>query len=181
MCKKPLRKALKTVFRKAIDLKTSVDNLPDSGIPKELKDATQSHFDMVKEVMESDDFVNKIPDLKDAIASIENLISDYCDKLLNSENKNIKSEIDSVKDNSKWNALKADQQKELATRLDNLIITDKQGIDGIKSILNAAYNVSTTMRGVNEQIAEYAKVTTPPTTSRYKNKKSKLVGLTQTN
>ena len=102
---------------------------------------------MVKEVMESDDFVNKIPDLKDAIASIENLISDYCDTLLNSENKNIKSEIDSVKDNSKWDALKADQQKELATRLDNLIITDKQGIDGIKSILNAAYNVSTTMRG----------------------------------
>lgn len=155
-------KGVKKIFKKAIDLKVSVDNLPDSGIPKELKDATQSHFDTVKEVMESDDFVNKIPDLKDAISSIENLISDYCDKLLNSENKNIGSEIDSVKANSKWNALKTEQQQELNNRLDNLIIKDKQGIDGIKDILNAAYTVSTTMRVVNEQIEDYAKTTPKP-------------------
>ena len=93
------------------------------------------------------------------------------------ENKNIKSEIDSVKDNSKWNALKADQQKELATRLDNLIITDKQGIDGIKNILNAAYNVSTTMRVVNEQIAEYTKVTPPPPTPGTTTRKVNLSNL----
>jgi len=170
-------KGVKKVFRKAIDLKTSVDNLPDSGIPKELKDATQSHFETLKEVMESDDFVNKIPDLKDAISSIENLISDYCDTLLNSENKNIGSEIESVKSNTKWNALNAEQQKELANRLDNLIITDKQGIEGIKSILNAAYAVSTTMRGVNEQIIEYAKVTTPPPTPGTTTRKVNLSGL----
>ena len=113
--------------------------------------------------MESDDFVNKIPDLKDAIASIENLISDYCDTLLNSENKNIKSEIDSVKVNSKWHLLNAEQQQELNNRLDNLIIKDKQGIDGIKEILNAAYTVSTTMRAVNEQIEDYTKTSTKPT------------------
>ncbi|WP_027137224.1 BREX system P-loop protein BrxC [Gaetbulibacter saemankumensis] len=155
-------KGVKKVFKKAIDLKVSVDNLPDSGIPKELKDATQSHFESVNEVMESDDFVNKIPDLKDAISSIENLISDYCDKLLNSENKNITSEINSVKANSKWNALNAEQQQELNNRLGNLIIKDKQGIDGIKDILNAAYTVSTTMRAVNEQIEDYAKTTPKP-------------------
>jgi hypothetical protein len=150
-------KGVKKVFRKAIDLKTLVDNLPDSGIPKELKDATQSHFETVKEAMESDDFVNKIPDLKDAISSIENLISDYCDTLLNSENKNISFQIDSLKGNSQWKALNTEQQQELNNRLGNLIIKDKQGIDGIKEILNATYTVNTAIRAVNEQIEEYVK------------------------
>ena len=92
----------------------------------------------------------------------EELSREEADEKAASLIQNIKSEIDLVKDNSKWNALKADQQKELATRLDNLIITDKQGIEGIKSILNAAYNVNPTMRSVNEHIEEYAKVKTPP-------------------
>lgn len=155
-------KGVKKEFKKAIELQKTISDMPDHGIPKELKDATQSDFETVNIVMESEEFVNKIPDLKDAISNIENFVSDYCGKLLNSENKNIKGQIDTVKENTKWNRLDAEQKQELTNRLEALVIQDKQGLDGIKEILNAAYAVSTTVRSVNEQIEEYIKATPKP-------------------
>jgi len=155
-------KGVKKDFNKAIELQKAISDLPDSDIPKELKDATQNDFEMVNDVMKSEDFVSKIPDLKDAVSNIENLISDYCGKLLNAENTTIKGEIEKVKTNSKWNRLEIQQQEELTNRLDGLIIEDKQGIEGIKGIFKATYAVSSTLRSVNEQVEEYNKATPKP-------------------
>lgn len=166
-------KGVKNDFNKAIELQKAVSDLPDSGIPKELKDATYNDFETVKSVMESEDFVNKIPDLKDAISNIENSISDYCGKLLNSENNNIKSEIQTVKSSTKWNGLDGAQKQELSSRLDALVIEDKQGIEGIKDIFKATYAVGTTIRAVNEQIEEYFKTTPKPIPG----KKSRAINL----
>jgi hypothetical protein len=156
------QKGVKKDFNKAIELQKAISDLPDHGIPKELKDATQNDFETVKNVIESEDFVSKIPDLKDAISNIETSISDYCGKLLNSENKIIKGEIDAVKSITKWNSLSPDQKQELTSRLESLVIEDKQGIDGIKDIFKATYAVGTTIRAVKDQIAEYTKTTPKP-------------------
>lgn len=151
------QKGIKKDFNKAIELQKAIFDLPDHGIPKELKDATQSDFETIQGIIESEDFVSKVPDLKDAISNIETTISDYCGKLLSSENTSIKQQIESLKSTSKWKNLQSDRKQELSNRLDGLLIQDKQGIDGIKEILNAAYAVSSTMRDVNEQIVEYGK------------------------
>ncbi|WP_166386804.1 BREX system P-loop protein BrxC [Polaribacter sp. 11A2H] len=166
-------KGVKKDFNKAIELQKAITDLPDHGIPKELKDATQNDFETVKDVVESEDFVSKIPDLKDAISNIENLISDYCGKFLNSENEINKNEIKTVTDNAKWKSLDPNQKQELVNRLDALIIEDKQGIEGVKDILNAAYAAGSTLRSVKEQIEEYTKIKTKPTVG----KKSRTINL----
>lgn len=152
---------VKKNFTRAIDLKSAIEDLPDSGIPKELKDAAHKDFEKIADIMQSENFVNDISALKESIANIETLVSDYCQKLLNAENENIKSEIESVKGGTKWAALKPEQKEELGNRLNALIIQDKQGIDGIKDIFKATYAVGSTVRQVNEQIEEYTKAPAP--------------------
>lgn len=144
-------------FQKAESLRKDVEALPDSGIPKELKDNCKDHFKRLKGIMQNEDFVEEIPNLKDTISDIQSLIADYCQKLQSSENSNIKSKADSLKSKSKWRQLNKEQQDELGRRLDSLELKNRQGIQGIKETLNTTYTVQETFRVVEEQIEEYVK------------------------
>jgi len=142
-------------FKRALDLRKAISDLPDSGIPKELKDEAQKEFDRIEEVTSDENFVQRLPELKDATANLETLISDFCHKILVAENNNIQSEIESIKDSSKWVELTPDQKEELHKTLSSLIIQDKQGMEGIKEIFKASYGVNSKIREVNDQIEEY--------------------------
>ncbi len=165
---------VKKDFILATSLKQAISDLPDSGIPKELKASTQNDFNKIEEIMLDENFVERIPDLKDAIANIESLVSDYCQKLLNAENKNIQSEVDGIRDGKDWKALNKEQKQALDYRLNGLLIQDKQGMNGIKEIISATYSVSTSIRTVNEQIKEYLKEKPQPTPDE----KKRIIDLT---
>jgi hypothetical protein len=164
---------IKKDFALANDLKRAIAELPDSGIPLEIKNSTQENFGIIEEIMLDEEFVDRIPDLKDAISNIESLISDYCQKLLNSENENIQFEIDKIRNSPNWGSLSKEQKQALNYRLDGLFIQDKQGIDGIKEILNSTYGLNNTIRTVNEQIEEYIKEKPQPSPG----KKAKVINL----
>lgn len=155
-------KGIRKDFKKAQDLQKAIAGLPDTGVLAELKEATQKDFDIIKSIMENENFFIQIPDLKDAISSIETMVADYCVKLQNAENKNIEQEIEELRSKPKWNQLNAEQKQELNGRLDSLIIEDKQGIEGITEIINANYEIGNAIRGVNEQMEEYTKKTPKP-------------------
>ncbi len=154
---------VKKHFLKANELCKSISELPDSGIPMELKNNTKSDFEKIEEIRKDEDFFDRIPDLKDAVSNIESLASDYCQKLLAEENDNIQGEIDTIKTGVNWSTLKNEQKEELSGRLDSLVIQNKQGIEGIKEILNAAYSLNNTIKTVNEQIQEYSNSSTTTT------------------
>jgi len=165
---------VKKDFKKALELKKAIKDLPDKGIPKELKDHVKSDFDAIEQIMSSEDFVKDIPALKEAVANIENLVSDYCQKLLTAENEIIKGELETVKGGAKWSSISPEQREELSNTLGALIIHDKQGIEGIKDIFKATYGVQTTIRSVNERLDEYAKAPAPSPTDGKQTRKVTL-------
>src|SRR5690606_36198889 len=127
-----------------------------------MKEVTQKDFDVIKSIMENENFFNQILDLKDAISSIETLVADYSVKLQNAENKNIELEIEELRSKPKWNQLNAEQKQELNGRLDSLIIEDKQGVEGITEIINAKYEIGNALRELNQHMDEYTKNTPKP-------------------
>jgi hypothetical protein len=146
---------MESAFKEANTLKESIDALPDSGIPKELKENTENDFSIVQEITNDNEFVDRTSDLKDAISNIKTLCSDYCQKLLTSENEKIESEINQIKTTNDWSKLNSQQQEEIAKTLNGLAITNKQGLEGIKDILNLNYTITNTFRTVQDQIKEY--------------------------
>jgi adenosyl cobinamide kinase/adenosyl cobinamide phosphate guanylyltransferase len=144
-------------FKEARELKESVNSLPDSGIPKALKGNTEKDFEIVHEILNDNDFVNRISDLKDAISNIKTLCSDYCQILLASENEKIECKVNQMKASKVWKKLNEGQRYDIATRQKGLIISDKQGLDGIKDILNLNYTINDTLNNLHEKIGEYLK------------------------
>lgn len=162
---------IKKDFKLANELRTAINQLPDSGIPKELKDNTAADFDKIDEIMKDNDFVDRISDLKDAIANIQTLASDYCQKLLTSENEKIESETKLITSASNWRKLSKEQQEELSKTLNGLLIDNKQGLDGIKEILNLNYTITSKLSEVREIEQEYLKAKpTVPVDSKVKRK-----------
>jgi len=83
--------------------------------------------------------------------------------LLASENEKIKAEIKQIKTSKDWSKLTGEQQEEIDERNKNLIIENKQGLEGIKEILNLNYTINNTIATVHDQMAEYVKANPTPT------------------
>jgi hypothetical protein len=161
---KGFEQGMESAFKEANILKESINALPDSGIPKELKENSEGDFIIIQEITNDSEFVNRTSDLKDKISNIKTLCSDYCQKLLTSENEKIEAEIEQIKTSEDWTKLTHDQQKELSATMNVLVISDKQGLDGIKDILNLNYTITNTFRTVREQIKELLKLKIEPPT-----------------
>jgi hypothetical protein len=145
-------------------LKENIDSLPDSGLPKELKENTRKDFQTIEDIISDNSFFNRISDLKDAISNIKTLCSDYCQKLLTSENEKIEAEVKQIKSGKDWNSLSLEQQESLSTEIDGLVIENKQGLEGIKDILNSNYVVTNKISAVREQLIDYLKSASQPVT-----------------
>lgn len=159
---KGFEQGMENSFKEANTLKESIDALPDSGIPKELKENTKGDFETIKEITNDNEFVERTSDLKDAISNIKTLCSDYCQKLLASENEKVKIEIDQIQSSKDWKRLSPDDQEDLKNRKKSLVIENQQGLDGIKNILNLNYTISNNLAQVREQMAEYLKTKPVP-------------------
>lgn len=166
-------KGVEASFKEANSLKESIDSLPDSGIPQQLKEYTKNSFDTIQEITNDEDFFNRVSDLKDAISDIKTLCSDYCQKLLESENEKIKIEIKQIKKGVDWQKLNKEQRDELEDQIEGLVIDNKQGLNGIKEILNSNYTITNKIAEVKEQQAEYLKSKPIPKPKGGKGKKVK--------
>ena len=82
---------------------------------------------------------------------------------MTSENKKIQEKIAKVKTSKNWSKLLVDQQEELSNQMSSLVIENKQGLEGIKSILNSNYTINNTLEVVREQEQEYLKAKPVPT------------------
>jgi hypothetical protein len=160
---KGFEQGMESSFKEVNTLEESINALPDSGIPKELKENTESDFNTVEDITNDNEFVDRTSDLKDAISNIKTLCSDYCQKLLTSENEKIETEIVEIKSSSDWNKLTQEQQEELSNTMNGLVISNQQGLEGIKDILNLNYTITNTFRSVRDQIKEYLKAKPVPT------------------
>jgi hypothetical protein len=154
---KGFEQGMEKSFQEANSLKESIYALPDSGIPYELKENTRGDFETIQDITSDSGFYNRVSDLKDAISNIKTLCSDYCQKLLSAENSKIESEVIQIRSGKNWFKLSTEQQHELSGQLNGLVIENKQGLEGIKDILNSNYTITNKISEVREQQAEYLK------------------------
>ena len=159
---KGFEQGMKSSFKEANSLKESIDALPDSGIPKELKENTEVYFVTIQEITNDNEFTDRTADLKDAISNIKTLCSDYCQKLITSENEKINIEVSKITSSSDWRKLTADQQEEISSEYKGLVIENKQGLTGIKEVLNLNFAINSTLSSVYDQMAEYVKLKPKP-------------------
>lgn len=155
------------------NLKTDVNALPDNGAMLDLKNQVSTKFDEIDRILSSDNFYEKAPELNDYLSEIKNSIANACETSRVQENANIQSEIDKLKSESNWNLLNSEQKAEFSARLDNSLITEKEGISGMREIINEAYSFGKLLNTIKSEIEECLKAT-PPVPGAKKRKRVSL-------
>jgi hypothetical protein len=156
-----IENGIEKTIKEIQNLKTDVNALPNDGAMLDLKNQVSSKFDEIERIFNSDSFYEKAPELNDYLSEIKNSIANACEASRNQENTNIRSEIEKLKAETNWSLLNTEQKGEFSTRLDNSVISEKEGISGIREIINEAYSFGKLLNTVKGEIEECLKATPP--------------------
>ncbi len=165
-----IENGIEKTIKEIQNLKTDVNALPNDGAMLDLKNQVSSKFDEIERIFNSDTFYEKAPELNDYLSEIKNSIANACEASRTQENANIRSEIEKLKTETNWSLLNTEQKGEFSTRLDNSVISEKEGISGIREIINEAYSFGKLLNTIKTEIEECLK-TTPPVPGAKKRKR----------
>jgi len=133
-------------------LKQEIASLPSDGMIGELKAETKSNFEQLDRILSSDLFYEKAPELKELLAEIQNSIASACEAFQLSENQKINEEVLNIKASYNWLQLKEENKKEFSDRLEKAVINNKEGISGIREIINEAYSFNNLIKTLSSEI-----------------------------
>ncbi len=88
---------------------------------------------------------------------LNNEVADTCEKFKDQENENIRMTIDELKKSYDWSQVNDEQKKEFSERLDKAVISDKNGIKGIREIINEVFSFNNLLKSVVPDIEEALK------------------------
>lgn len=154
-----IENGIEKTIKEIQNLKTDVNALPNDGAMLDLKNQVSSKFDEIERIFNSDTFYEKAPELNDYLSEIKNSIANACEASRTQENANIRSEIEKLKAETNWSLLNTEQKGEFSTRLDNSVISEKEGISGIREIINEAYSFGKLLNTIKTEIEECLKAT----------------------
>jgi hypothetical protein len=153
-----IENGIEKTIKEIQSLKAEINELPDQGVIVQLKNQLSARFEEIDRIFSSDTFFEKAPELNDFLLEIKNTIADTCEEFRVQENENIQTEITKIKTSYDWAKLKDEQKGEFSTRLDDCVISEKEGIVGIREIINESYSFSKVRAAIMVEIDEAWKV-----------------------
>lgn len=156
---------LERTVRTFREVQTGLSELPDVAAVTALRQETESAVGTVRRILETDDFFERLPDLRDALGRIQASVETACQQFREEENAKIEATIERIRAGSDFQALTAEQQEEVAARLDAARIGPKSGVAGLKEIVNDGfrfYDLQTEVTRVVEEYTRANEASTPP-------------------
>jgi hypothetical protein len=155
---KSIENGIEKTIKEIQSLRKGIAEFPDEGVIADLKKQLKSRFEELDKILSSDNFFEKAPDLNDHLMEIKNAIAYNCEQFRNQENEKIEKEISKIKASYEWKRLSEEQKSELSARLQESIIQEKEGINGIREIINEIFSFRNFLDTINYEIEEYLKV-----------------------
>lgn len=157
------------IIKEVQNLREGVEELPSEGVINDLKILLSPIFTDLDKILSSENFFEKAPELSDYLMEIKNSIADTCEKFRTQENQNIQNEIDKIKEDYRWKKLNDEQKMEFSNRFEGALIGDKEGINGIREIINEIFSFGKLITSINLEIEECLKAAEPePGTKKIK-------------
>jgi hypothetical protein len=148
---------IEKVIQKIKTTQSEVDSLPNDGLTGQLKDLLKIKFEEINRILLSENFFEEAVALNDYATEMDNEVAVTCEKFKDQENENIRLSIDDLKKSFDWGRLNDEQKTEFSERLDKAVISDKNGIKGIREIINEVFSFNNLLKSVVADIAEALK------------------------
>jgi len=143
---------MEAIIREIRNLQSKLAELPAEETIVDLKNMLEGQFHEVGQILLEDDFYNKMPELKDKLLEIKNKVNETCGVLRLKQNEKIKITIEDLKKTYNWKKISDEEKKEFIDRLESFLITDKEGINGLREIINESYQFTNEVDKINLDI-----------------------------
>jgi len=138
------------------DHRRAIAALPDTGIPGQLKEDLAEDLSLLDQRLAALDFHKHGPDFNTALTKVKTHIRECVKQLAAAQKQSIRDAQESLPRLSGWGELNQDEQTNLINRLDELTLEPKDGLTGLRSLLNQEYVIQSTVTQLRAEVKKLA-------------------------
>jgi len=133
-----------------------ITNLPNSGVPGELKSELSDDIEQLQQRLKQEDFHTHHADLSTLLANIKNRVADAARKMNQDVEQNLKNTQEELPRSPGWEELTADERNTLLGQLEQYSGEVEQNLNGIQTLLNRDYEITTSLRQLQQSVKQTA-------------------------
>ncbi|MFT6217304.1 MAG: hypothetical protein ACJA2Y_000741 [Cycloclasticus pugetii] len=150
------KQGLDNTLKSLGNLINSINTLPDSGIPGQLKQSANEEIEVFSEKIKMSDFYEHSADFNSTLTSLNTLISSSVEELQKQQEQSIEQAQTEVANHIDWNELTVDEKSQELSRFDSLALTVTKDISGLKALISQEFNISQKLKEVNNSVSHKA-------------------------
>ena len=133
-----------------------IANLPNSGVPGELKSELSDDIEQLQQRLKQEDFHTHHADLSTLLANIKTRVADAASKMNQDVEQNLKNTQEELPRSPGWEELTADERNSLLGQLEQFSGEAEQSLSGIQTLLNRDYEITTSLRQLQQSVKQTA-------------------------
>lgn len=150
------KQGLDNTLKSLGNLISSINTLPDSGIPGQLKLSANEEIEVFNEKIKKSDFYEHSADFNSTLTSLNTFISSSVEELQKQQEQSIEQAQIEVTNHIDWNELTVDEKSQELSRFDSLALTVTKDITGLKALISQEFNISQKLKEVNNSVSHKA-------------------------
>ena len=161
------------------DLQRGIDELPGTGIPKDLREAAREDLEGVADVLSQEDFFKRKADLSTRRTTIEGRVADGVRAMHAAQADRIQAAEAELSLLSEWAELTTEEQAGTLTEIQALSIDVPADIAGLKRLVSRQFDIEAIIAETKSKVAQEGKARRqpPPSPPGFREKGRKIVSL----
>jgi hypothetical protein len=143
-------------------LQSGIRELPTTGAPNELREATSDNLEAVDNMLTQDDFFKRAADLNSHRTSIEGRVSEAVSAMQAAQSKRIKAAEGELALLPEWAELTAEEQTNALAEIQAQSIEVSADSAGLKKLLARQFDIENTIAEIRKNVVEQGKARTKP-------------------
>lgn len=139
------------------ELARGIDELPGTGIPKELRETSSDDLSAVNDILSMDDFFERKADLSTRKTALETYVSDAVTSMETALEKRVQSAESELSLLSEWLEFTAEEQANTLKDIQALLLKPSADLTGLKQLVARQFDIETTIAGTKAKIVEDGK------------------------
>lgn len=150
--KRALDNGLETTLRELQDHCREIAQLPDTGIPGDLRRDSEDALKSVTDWISTDEFYRHTADFSTQLTETKARVRDAVATLAEQQKQRLKDGLDDLQRVPEWSELTQEERGNVAARLDGLEISVGHDLTGLKRLLTRDYDINSTIDELRRSI-----------------------------
>jgi hypothetical protein len=139
------------------DLQRGIDELPGTGVPRELRDAARDDLDAISDMLAQEDFFKRKADLSTRRTAIETQVTNAVERMQAAQTDRIRAAEGELSLLPEWSELTAEEQAGTLAEIQSLASSVSPDMAGLKRLLSCQFDIESTISDMKAEVVKIGK------------------------